>query len=276
MPNITDLFSKAADDSKSYPVVATVSEAREVGGKTLKLDSLAGWNTTTPVHFMSYSKKDGVIDLASQSDWKGLVVDNTITQLTLTRGVDNGHKVGDQIVLNPTLGWLDDLIGGLGVTLNPDGSLKDSIVKASNIDQNSFKQIYAAGRATAVTLSNKNGGNFIPFVYSDGAEYMNDVAEEKSPYNAFTAPEDGYYMAFLNFDFKAIEGTYGNLEMSLGGSSEGDHRYFAISSNKRMLETLLVLDKKTKGQSMPFYVWVWGSSGNEVISRINIKFLKVA
>lgn len=95
MPNITDLFSKAADDSKSYPVVAMVTEAREVGGKTLKLDSLAGWNTTTPVHFMSYSKKDGVIDLASQSDWKGLVVDNAITQLTLTRGVDNGHKVGD-------------------------------------------------------------------------------------------------------------------------------------------------------------------------------------
>lgn len=135
MPNITDYFAKAADDSKDFPVVATVTEARATKGDTLKLNSLAGWSTTTPVHFMSYSKNDkGMIDLASQADWKGLVVDNTITQLTLTRGVDKGHKVGDQIVLNPTAGWLDDLMSGLGVSLNPDGTLKDGIVKTSNVD----------------------------------------------------------------------------------------------------------------------------------------------
>ena len=203
--------------------------------------------------------------------------DMEFTPLDILSADDMNKILANQQYLANFDGDLGEFVGKVQAnTLNADGTLKDSVVKARNIDQDLFKQIYAAGRATAVTLSNQNGGNFIPFIYSDGAEYMSGVTDGSSPHNVFTVPEDGYYLASAFIELKAVTGTCGYLEVNSGGGYEGSHKNYTIENNKRMLDSLITFMKKTKGQQIQFYLWCWGTSGKEVLANANIQILKVA
>ena len=145
--SITDYFNKASNMNGSYPPVAEVSSARLVGSTTLSCDDLTGWATDTPVHFSTFQVlADGTVDRTTQTDWKGIVVDNTITQMTRLAGAaDSGNASGDRVELNPTIGWLDDLITGLLVSHNQDGTLKDGLVQARNIDWSTLGQKMKVG-----------------------------------------------------------------------------------------------------------------------------------
>lgn len=149
--NINDYFNKASSMDGSYPAVATVSSARSAGSSTLSCDDLSSWNTDTPVHFSTFKvAADGTIDTTTQTDWKGIVVGNTITELTRLAGAaDAGNASGDRVELNPTIGWLDDLITGLLISHNQNGTLKNSIVKAANIDFSTFDVIRRTGAENA-------------------------------------------------------------------------------------------------------------------------------
>lgn len=133
--NITDYFNKASNMNGSYPAVATVTSARSVGGATLSCDDLSSWATDTPVHFSTFqTTADGSVDTTTQTDWKGIVVGNTITEMTRLAGAaDSGNASGDRVELNPTIGWLDDLVTGLLVSHKQNGGLKDSSVTESTI-----------------------------------------------------------------------------------------------------------------------------------------------
>ena len=133
--NITDYFNKASSMNGSYPPVATVTAARSTGGSTLSCDSLSGWATDTPVHFSTFQvKTDGTIDTTTQTDWKGIVSGNTITDMTRLAGAaDSGNASGDKVELNPTIGWVDDLVTGLLVAHKQNGALKDNAVTESSI-----------------------------------------------------------------------------------------------------------------------------------------------
>lgn len=135
MAAITDKFNKAADGTGAYPSIASVTAARGEGGDILTCDDLSGWAKDTAVHFSTYRLlPDGTVDTNTQTDWKGIVVDNTITQMTRLAGAeDSGHLAGDKIELNPTIGWLDDLITGLLKSHNQDGTLKNNVVQTKNI-----------------------------------------------------------------------------------------------------------------------------------------------
>ena len=132
---ISDYFNKASNMSGSYPAVATVTAARSTGGSTLSCDDLSTWATDTPVHFSTFKvNADGTIDTATQTDWKGIVNGNTITDMTRLAGAaDSGNASGDRVELNPTVGWLDDLITGILVSHKQNGALKDSVVTESTI-----------------------------------------------------------------------------------------------------------------------------------------------
>lgn len=132
---ITDYFNKASNMSGSYPAVATVTAARSTGGSTLSCDDLSSWATDTPVHFSTFKvNTDGTIDTATQTDWKGIVNGNTITDMTRLAGAaDSGNASGDRVELNPTIGWLDDLITGILVSHKQNGALKDNAVTESSI-----------------------------------------------------------------------------------------------------------------------------------------------
>lgn len=144
--NISDYFNKASSMDGSYPTVALVASARSTGGTTLVCNSLAGWATDTPVHFSTFRmSSDGTIDAATQTDWKGIVSGNSITGLTRIAGAtDSGNQVGDKVKLDPTIGWLDDLVTGILASHKQDGTLKDNAVTESSI---------ADGAVTAGKLS---------------------------------------------------------------------------------------------------------------------------
>lgn len=132
---ISDYFNKASNMGGSYPAVATVTAARSTGGSTLSCDDLSSWATDTPVHFSTFKvNADGTIDTATQTDWKGIVNGNTITDMTRLAGAaDSGNASGDRVELNPTIGWLDDLITGILVSHKQNGALKDNAVTESSI-----------------------------------------------------------------------------------------------------------------------------------------------
>lgn len=136
--SITDYFTKASDMSGNYPTVATVNAARASGTTTLSCDDLTGWATDTPVHFSTFSVDiEGAIDTTTQTDWKGIVSGNTITDMTRLAGAaDSGNAPGDRVELNPTIGWLDDLITGLLISHKQNGALKDNAVTESSITDN--------------------------------------------------------------------------------------------------------------------------------------------
>ncbi len=149
MAAITDKFNKAANGTGVYPSVASVTAIREQGGSILSCDDLAGWATDTAVHFSTYRlMADGTVDTTTQSDWKGIVSGNTITQIThLAGNNDNGHLVGDKVELNPTISWLDDLITGILKSYNQDGTLKDNIIQAKHIVNGAINNTKLAAKA---------------------------------------------------------------------------------------------------------------------------------
>lgn len=157
MAAITDKFNKAANGTGVYPSVASVTAIREQGGSILSCDDLAGWATDTAVHFSTYRlMADGTVDTTTQSDWKGIVSGNTITQIThLAGNNDNGHLVGDKVELNPTISWLGDLIDGILKSHNQDGTLKDSVIQSKITDK-----IYPVG-SIYISTKDTNPSHFL-------------------------------------------------------------------------------------------------------------------
>ena len=170
---ITDYFNKASNMNGSYPPVAEVASARAVGGSVLTCDDLSGWATATPVHFSTFTlASDGTVDTSTQTDWKGIVVGNTITEMTRLAGAaDSGNASGDKVELNPTIGWLDDLITGILVSHKQNGGLKDSVVTEDTIATGAVTSSKVAAGAISsydkisdgvIQARNINWGTFAP------------------------------------------------------------------------------------------------------------------
>lgn len=188
MAAITDKFNKAADGTGAYPSIASVTAARGEGGDILICDDLSGWAKDTAVHFSTYRLlPDGTVDTNTQTDWKGIVVDNTITQMTRLAGAeDSGHLAGDKIELNPTIGWLDDLITGLLKSHNQDGTLKNSIVQTKNIAEAAITADKIANGAAKANM------DWESLETHHEAGTQNNVSSEVI-LSTYTVPEDGKY-----------------------------------------------------------------------------------
>ena len=127
--DINDKFSKVSTGIR--PKTTAVAGVRAPSGTTLTCDDLTGWTTDTAVHFVTYkADAQGKVVAGSQTDFKGIVSGNSIINLTVTGGNDNGNAVGDIVQALPTAAWAKDLTDGLLVSHNHDGSLKDGIVTA--------------------------------------------------------------------------------------------------------------------------------------------------
>ncbi len=144
--SITDHFSKASDGNGNYPATGVVSAERTAGDSVLTCADLSGWATDTAVHFSTYRlDTSGAINPASQTDWKGVVSGNTISNLTRLAGAaDTGNAVGDIVQLNPTIGWLEDLINGILVSHDQSGALKSGIIGSTQL---------ASGAVTSAKIS---------------------------------------------------------------------------------------------------------------------------
>ena len=156
--SITDKFTKASSMNGYYPRIAVVTSARQAGATILQCDDFSTWATDTAVHFSTYTvNADGTIDPATQTDWKGIVSGNNITELTRIAGADDsGNATNDRVELNPTIGWLDDLTTGLLQTHNKNGTLKDSSVGTSTITNGAVTAAKIASGVLPKTSTNDN------------------------------------------------------------------------------------------------------------------------
>jgi hypothetical protein len=130
---INDKFKKTYNAAN--PNVARVSSTRAALGTTLACDNLAGWPTDTAVDFSTYQiDSSNAVVAGTQTDWKGIVSGNNIGTLTrITGATDSGSAVGDVVEMNPTGNWANDLMTGILVHSNQDGTLKSNAVTTSVI-----------------------------------------------------------------------------------------------------------------------------------------------
>lgn len=168
--SITDKFNKTGDGSGVYPTTATVSTSRSAGASTLVCDDLTGWTTDTAVHFTTYRlNSDGTVDTTTQTDWKGIVNGNSITNLTFQAGAaDAGNLTGDKVEMSPNVGWANDLMDGLLTTCTQSGALKDGVVTSAKIGTD------------AVTSAKIKKIDLLNLVYPVGAIYMSVNATNPS------------------------------------------------------------------------------------------------
>ena len=240
---ITDYFNKASNMSGSYPAVATVTAARSTGGSTLSCDDLSSWATDTPVHFSTFKvNTDGTIDTATQTDWKGIVNGNTITDMTRLAGAaDSGNASGDRVELNPTVGWLDDLITGILVSHKQNGALKDNAVTESSIATGAVTSSKVA--AGAISSYDKIGDDVIQArnlddgaVTADKIDFATatvlfsnaeNIGSASRTVASYTIEKAGKYFIFMNADLNCIGLDVGDANLAiLKNSSNVQGVYF--------------------------------------------------
>lgn len=147
MASITDKFGRPSATT-SYAKPTTVRAARLAGETTLSAYDLSGYDDTTPLYFVTYRKTTEVNPdtglqeekIVNQVSFKGIVSldNNTITDLEVSPGYsDLGNEVGDYIESVPTSHWGNDLVGGLLVSHNPDGTLAANSVNTAALANNS-------------------------------------------------------------------------------------------------------------------------------------------
>jgi len=140
--SITDKF--VDPNSSGRPVPTTLTAEKQVADGSITCASLSGWATATAVHFCIYeTDTDGNKVAGTQSDWKGIVSGSTINTLTLTGGTDQVYPIGSTVVAAPTAGWGSDLVTGLLVEHDQDGT-HGALTAAS---------VVSAGAVTGTTVT---------------------------------------------------------------------------------------------------------------------------
>lgn len=131
MPTITDFFGKASIDT-DHSVATTITADRTSGVTVLNCFDLSTFTEDTPVYFVTYTKTTnpltGEVTITDTISWKGLVNAgaNTITNLTVAPGyVDTGNTDGQFVECIPTSYWANELVDGILVEHNQDGTHSD-------------------------------------------------------------------------------------------------------------------------------------------------------
>lgn len=193
---ITDKFSKASAGTRAEPTTLTAQKG--IGDAAITCASLVTWPTATAVHFQIYTTDtQGNIESGSQSDWKGIVVGSTITQLTLEAGSDDIYPIGSVVVCLPTAGWADDLVEGILVSHNQDGSLKDAGITTAKLANGSVTPIkWANVYKFNVTLTNAfalNVGSGVTKIPFNSERFDTNNNYDATTNFRYTAPVSGYY-----------------------------------------------------------------------------------
>lgn len=127
--NINDKFTETTNGSRPVPTTLTAILPSGASPGTATVGALTGWATATAVHFIIYTVDvNGNKVSGSQTDWKGIVSGSTITGLVLKAGTNNGYSIGAVVEAAPTAAWADDVVEGLDVEHNQDGTHDNTLV----------------------------------------------------------------------------------------------------------------------------------------------------
>jgi len=171
---ITDKFADTYNAAN--PNVARVTSTRSAAGTSLSCDNLSGWPTGTVVHFSTYRlNTSNAVVAGTQIDWVGIVSGSTIGSLTrITGATDNGSAVGDVVEMNPTAKWASNLVNGILVSHNQDGTLKNNAVTTAVItDSNVTTAKLANGAVTNAKLDSDLAAGWVGITGSISAVTYN-------------------------------------------------------------------------------------------------------
>lgn len=131
--SINDLFNEPTTTTRPNP--ATTTAVKTNGASSVTVDSTDGWATATAVHFTMYEvDADNEKVANTQVDYKGIVNSSTtINNLVVTAGTDREFPIGSKVICAPTAAWGDDLVEGLLVSHDQDGTLKAGAVDATAV-----------------------------------------------------------------------------------------------------------------------------------------------
>lgn len=131
--SISDLFNEPTTTTRPNP--ATTTAVKTNGASSVTVDSTDGWATATAVHFTMYEvDADNEKVANTQVDYKGIVNSSTtINNLTVTAGTDREFPIGSKVICAPTAAWGDDLVEGLLVSHDQDGTLKAGAVDVAAV-----------------------------------------------------------------------------------------------------------------------------------------------
>lgn len=127
--NINDKFTEATNGTRPVPTTLTALLPSGASPGTATCGALTGWPTATAVHFIIYTiDVNGRKVSGSQTDWKGIVSGSTLTGLVLKAGTNSGYAIGAVVEAAPTAAWADDVVEGLDVEHNQDGTHDNTLV----------------------------------------------------------------------------------------------------------------------------------------------------
>lgn len=153
--SINDLFNEPTTTTRPNP--ATTTAVKTNGASSVTVDSTDGWATATAVHFTMYEvDADNEKVANTQVDYKGIVNSSTtINNLVVTAGTDREFPIGSKVICAPTAAWGDDLVEGLLVSHDQDGTLKAGAVDATAVIADGV--VTKAKLATAVQTEMNDG-----------------------------------------------------------------------------------------------------------------------
>lgn len=129
---------------------------KPVGATSLTIDNPNNWETRTAIIFSIYRETaDGKEEEGSYTVWKGVLNNSEITGLKLLQGTDQAYEPGGKTVavMHISSSWVDELMDGLDLTFNADGTIKDKIVSLKSIHGGSTPGILQTDASGAVSAS---------------------------------------------------------------------------------------------------------------------------
>lgn len=135
---ITDKLNKMGNGTQPLPT--QLSAQKLTGAGSASINAATGWDTTTAKHIRMYQTKivntQTIPDQATLSYYKCTISGTTLSNLQLiwsATGSDPTYAAGTTVDIGVTSGWIDDLIAGLLVSLNQDGTLKTGAVSSASM-----------------------------------------------------------------------------------------------------------------------------------------------
>lgn len=160
----TDLFDRVSDSATTRPVVASLAApGKAIGAASINLADATGWTVESKIHFTIYNTVTingvAVKDPSTQTDWQGTLIGTTISNLTLTGGIDRAYVTGAIVELTLTAKAMKDLYDGLAVAHNPTGTLKGDAVRTALGVTSSASDGWDLLTTTPTVSSGSNKGN---------------------------------------------------------------------------------------------------------------------
>lgn len=125
--SVNDKFRKARSSGRPQPAYLTAPLLS--GGTTASVSTTTGWATDTGTDFIIFSKNPATNEeiAGTRTTWRTTVSGTNLNDLALEAGTVpvGGYPAGEQsvVIATPTAAWNDDLIDGLLVSHDQDGTL---------------------------------------------------------------------------------------------------------------------------------------------------------